>query len=185
MLGGDHYDIGGDSGGLMLCPIKDVDSAAERGWAVDWIEIFVKLNGIRLTTAHHERIARAMDLLAPSPNRSLTTFVQKIQDPTNELRPALKQYCLGGTLGALLDGDVDGLTDGSFQVYEMLHLMPLKEKPVVPVLLLLFHRIQQRLRTNARTLIAIEEARLCISAIVHSLPDSASGLKRCASFTPA
>jgi type IV secretory pathway VirB4 component len=40
----------------------------------------------------------------------------------------------------------------------MSHLMPLNEKAVVPVLLLLFHRIEQRLQTNARTLIAIEEA---------------------------
>jgi len=45
----------------------------------------------------------------------------------------------------------------------MSHLMPLKEKAVVPVLLLLFHRIEQRLRTNARTLIAIEEAWLYLS----------------------
>lgn len=158
MLGGDHYDIAGDAGGLVLCPLKDVDDPDERRWAVDWIETLVELNGIALTPAHHERIARAMELLALSPHRSLTTFVQKLQDPTHELRPALKQYCLGGTLGALLDGDIDALGDGGFQVYEMSHLMPLKEKAVVPVLLLLFHRIEQRLRTNARTLIAIEEA---------------------------
>jgi len=158
MLGGDHYDIAGDSGGLVLCPLKDVDDPDERRWAVDWIESLVELNGIRLTPAHHDRIARAMDLLALSPHRSLTTFAQKLQDPTQELRPALKQYCLGGTLGTLLDGDVDGLGEGRFQVYEMSHLMPLKEKAVVPVLLLLFHRIEQRLRTNSRTLIAIEEA---------------------------
>ncbi len=158
MLGGDHYDIAGEHGGLVLCPLKDVDDPGERRWAVDWIETLVELNGVRLTPAHHERIARAMDLVALSPHRSLTTFVQKLQDPTHELRPALKQYCLGGTLGALLDGDVDALGDGHFQVYEMSHLMPLKERAVVPVLLLLFHRIEQRLRTNARTLIAIEEA---------------------------
>jgi len=163
MLGGDHYDIAGDNGGLVLCPLKDVDEPDERRWAVDWIETLVELNGVRLTPAHHERIARAMDLIALSPNRSLTTFVQKLQDPTHELRPALKQYCLGGTLGALLDGDVDALDDGRFQVFEMSHLMPLKEKAVVPVLLLLFHRIEQRLRTNARTLIAIEEAWLYLS----------------------
>ena len=98
-----------------------------------------------------------MELLALSPNRSLTTFVQKLSDPDGRLRTALQQYTLGGTLGALLDGEQDSLREGRFEVYELSHIMPLKERAVVPVLLLLFHRIEQRL-TGARTLIALEEA---------------------------
>jgi type IV secretion system protein VirB4 len=157
MLGGEYYDIGVDDSGLQLCPLRDVDLIEERRWAVDWIETLVELNGVRVTPDDHARIARAMDLLALSPNRSLTTFTQKLSDPDGRLRAALKPYTLGGVLGAILDGEADALSGGRFQVYELSHIMPLKEKAVVPVLLLLFHRIEQRL-TGARTLIAVEEA---------------------------
>ena len=157
MLGGDHYDINGDGSGPQLCPLKDIDKPEERRWAVDWVETIVELNGPPVTPDEHQRIARAMELLALSPNRSLTTFVQKLSDPDGRLRAALQQYTLGGTLGALLDGEQDSLREGRFEVYELSHIMPLKEKAVVPVLLLLFHRIEQRL-TGARTLIALEEA---------------------------
>ena len=162
MLGGDHYDVNGDGSGPQLCPLKDVHEPNERRWAVDWIETLVELNGEPVTPEEHERIARAMDLLALSPNRSLTTFAQKLSDPDGRLHTALRQYTLGGTLGALLDGEHDTLRESRFQVYELSHIMQLKEKAVVPVLLLLFHRIEQRL-TGARTLIALEEAWLYLS----------------------
>jgi type IV secretion system protein VirB4 len=162
MVGGDHYDINGDGSGPELCPLKDIDRPEERRWAVDWIETLVELGGERVTPEDRERIARALDLLALSPKRSLTTFVQKLSDPDGRLRAALKQYTLGGSLGALLDGEHDTLRESRFQVYELSHIMPLKEKAVVPVLLLLFHRIEERL-TGARTLIALEEAWLYLS----------------------
>ena len=156
MLGGEHFDLGGDSS-PQLCPLKDVGFADERRWAVDWIETLVELNGVRVMPDDHERIARALDLLALSPSRSLTTFTQKLSDPTGRLRAALAHYTLGGTLGHLFDGETEPIGDNRFAVYELSGLMALKEKAVVPALLLLFHRIEQRL-TGARTLIAIEEA---------------------------
>jgi type IV secretion/conjugal transfer VirB4 family ATPase len=157
MLGGDHYDLGAEESDLELCPLKDLHLPEERRWAVDWIETLIELGGVRVMPDDHLAIARALELLALSPNRSLTTFVQKLSDPGRRLGPALAQYTLGGTFGKLFDGEAETLRDGRVSVYELSHLMPLKEKAVIPALLLLFHRIEQQL-TGVRTLVALEEA---------------------------
>ena len=79
----------------------------------------------------------------------------KLQDPG--LRQALRPYTLKGNFGALLDAQSDGLRDGRFQVFEMAHLMELGDRIVIPALLYLFHRIEQRL-DGRPTLIILEEA---------------------------
>src|SRR5207248_11218800 len=74
-------------------------------------------------------------------------------------------YTLGGTCGQLLDANVDELTEGQFQVFEMKHVMELDNRVSLPVLIYLFHRIEQRL-DGSPTLIEIDEAWM---ALMHSL----------------
>jgi len=64
-------------------------------------------------------------------------------------------------MGTLLDADRDGLGSSDFQVFEMESLMSLGSKNVVPVLLYLFHRIEQRLQGQP-TLIVLDEAWLML-----------------------
>jgi type IV secretion system protein VirB4 len=59
-------------------------------------------------------------------------------------------------MGRLLDAERDGLRSAPFQVFEVEELMALGDKNLIPVLLYLFHRIEQRLRGQPALLILDE-----------------------------
>ena len=154
--GGDHYAIAGERDQeLCFYPLAGIDEAIERAWAAEWLETLFDLQGLSVTPAHRGAIDAALRMLAGSPSRTLTDLEIRLQDEA--LREALRPYTLKGNLGSLLDAEADGLTGGRFQVFEMSHLMELREKVVVPVLLYLFHRIEQRL-DGRPTLLVIDEA---------------------------
>ena len=154
--GGDHYPVaGGDGAGLCFYPLAGIADPNERAWAAEWLETLFDLQGLRIAPAHRAAIDDALRLLAGSPSCTLTDFELRLQDET--LRQALRPYTLQGTLGSLLDAGSDGLGEGAFQVFEMSHLMELRQQVVVPVLLYLFHRIEQRL-DGRPTLLVIDEA---------------------------
>ena len=169
--GAAHYDIAsGAVDTLTVQPLAQVDHPAERAWAVEWIETLVTLQGMRVTTRQRERIDRALVLVsqAPATHRTLSELQVHLQDP--ELVAALRPYTATGAYGRLLDANADmigGAHDDTtdpleahpsawYQVFELKHLMALDDKVLVPVLLYLFHRIEQRL-TGRPTLIVIEE----------------------------
>jgi type IV secretion system protein VirB4 len=62
-----------------------------------------------------------------------------------------------GPLGPLLDADTDSLGDGRMLAFETENLLQLDDKAVIPVLLYLFRRIEQRL-DGSPTLILLDEA---------------------------
>ena len=157
--GGQHYDIAGDSSDdLAFCPLGQIDRPAEQDWAAEWIETLVELQGVSMSPAYRKRIYEAVVTLAQSTTqpkeRTLTNYVITVQD--NELRDALRNYTLQGMGGKLLDAESDSLTEDRFQVFEMEHLMNKGDKLVLPVLLYLFHRLQQRFNGQP-ALISLDE----------------------------
>jgi len=64
---------------------------------------------------------------------------------------------LTGALGPLLDADYDSLGDGRMLAFETENLLQLDDKAVIPVLLYLFRRIEQRL-DGSPTLVLLDEA---------------------------
>jgi len=159
--GGDHYEIAGESSNLAFYPLADIDTAAERAWASDWLETLFALQGVTVTPGLRKDIHRALELLATSTKRTMTDFAHTLSEPA--LRDAIAHYTLSGSMGSLLDSDRDGLRDNVFQVFEMQHLMALGEKNAVPVLLYLFHRIEQRLNGEP-TLLVLDEAWLMLNS---------------------
>jgi type IV secretion system protein TrbE len=158
--GGTYYDIGAEHGGLAFCPLKRLDTAADQAWAAEWIEIMLTLQGLTVTPALRQMVYAAIIRLTRSPRRTLTEFVAELQD--DELRQALSHYTLAGPMGALLDAEQDSLVDGSFQAFEMEHLMGMGEKNIVPVLLYLFRQVE--LRMDGRpTLVALDECWLMLA----------------------
>ena len=158
---GDHYDVAsGESEDLAFCPLSGVDRAEERLWASGWIEILLGLQDVTVTPAHRQAIQAALERLGTSESRTLTDFVNTVQD--RQIRDGLRHYTLQGAMGRLLDAEEDGLRNGSFQVFEMEHLMNTGDVNAVPVLAYLFHRIEQRL-TGRPTLIVIDEAWLMLT----------------------
>ncbi len=164
--GASHYDLAaGRADVLRFQPLSRVDDPIDRLWAVEWLETLATIQGVAITPPHRARIDRAVELLSQNDrgHRTLTELSAQLQHA--ELIAALRPYTLIGPYGQLLDSTADDLGDSAFAVFEMRHLLALDEKIVVPVLLYLFHRIEQRL-DGRPTLIAIDEAWI---ALAHSV----------------
>jgi type IV secretion system protein VirB4 len=154
-VGGEFYDLAGPDSGLAFSPLRDIDDPSDVTWAVNWIECLCELNGLTLTPAQRNAVYEAVCRLQASPLRSLTELSANVQDM--EVRAALQHYTVAGPLGCLLDAEFDLVRDGRMLAFETENLLQLDDKAVVPVLLYLFHRIEQRL-SGAPTLVLLDEA---------------------------
>ena len=164
--GATHYDIAaGRADTLRFQPLGQLDVPGERAWAAEWLETLLALQGVVLSPPLRARVDRALELVARNApaHRTLSELAVHVQHET--LSSALRPYTLAGNHGELLDATSDDLQDGRFQVFEMKHLMELDDRIALPVLLYLFHRIEQRL-DGSPTLIEIDEAWM---ALAHSL----------------
>jgi type IV secretion system protein VirB4 len=153
--GGEFYDLAGPVTNLAFCPLRQIDSDADRIWAVGWIEALCSLNGLAISPAQRNRIAAGIENLRLSPTRSLTELRTNVQD--HAVQAALQHFTLGGPLGQLLDAEADGLGSRNFLTFETEHLLQLDEKAVLPVLLYLFRQIEKRL-DGSPTLVILDEA---------------------------
>ena len=158
-VGGEHYDIGSDDGDdLALCPLANIDTAADSLWAEEWIATCFELQtGVAPSPAQKNEIHDAITLLkdAPKTGRSLTDFLSTLQDKA--IREALNHYTVTGPMGHLLDGYEDPLKKSDIAVYEIDELMALGEKNAIPVMLYLFRRFEQSL-DGQPALLLLDEA---------------------------
>lgn len=161
-MGGTHYEVGGDNSSLAFCPLSQVNKLSERAWAEEWVEILLTLNGVVVGPRQRSVIQDALLSIGEADEdlRTLTHFQAKLQD--EELRNALSPYVGQGSAAHLLDAETDSLSLGNFQVFEMENLMNMGEKNLIPVLLYLFHRIEQQL-DGSPTLLVLDEAWLMLS----------------------
>lgn len=154
--GAQVYDLDPGAGALELQPLVDVDQPGERAWALDWLEAMLAQD-VSFNAERRQRLERALALVGrlDRPSRTLSSLMVQIQD--TELREALRFFTRRGGF-ALLDGDRDSVSEGSFQLFETARLMELGTRVAGPVLLYLFHRIEQRLSVDRPTLALVEEA---------------------------
>lgn len=160
--GGDHYEIGGETGegaNLAFCPLSELATDGDRAWASEWIETLVALQGVTITPDHRNAISRQVALMAAASGRSLSDFVSGVQ--MREIKDALHHYTVDGPMGQLLDAEADGLTLRRFQCFEIEQLMNMGERNLVPVLTYLFRRIERRL-DGQPSLIILDEAWLML-----------------------
>lgn len=160
-VGGAHYQPGDDHSDLSFAPLSRIaDGPAERAWAEEFIEGLCILQGVAINPARRKAIHAAIESLAEQESKSISDFVNTIQD--DEIRAALSFYTLSGRAGRLIDAQTDTLDlDGSrFATFEIGALMGeggSNKLVAVPVLLYLFHRIEQSL-DGRPTLILLDEA---------------------------
>jgi type IV secretion/conjugal transfer VirB4 family ATPase len=152
---GEFYDLAGSKTNLAFCPLKSIDGDTELQWAVGWIEVLCELNGLKFGPRHRNAVAEAVGRLRFSPTRTLTELSAEVQD--TDIRDALQHFTVMGPMGQLLDADCDVLGAGRFLSFETENLMQLDDKAVIPVLLYLFRRIEQRL-DGSPTLVILDEA---------------------------
>lgn len=164
-VGGNHFDIGAeDANGfatVTFMPLREIDTAAGRAWAVNWIEMCVELQGVKITPAHHNAIDTAMKLLVDSDSRTITEFVSNLQN--RELTEAMQYYVIGGTAGYILDGATETAVFSNFNVFELRQLMQMGNKVIIPTLTYIFRCIERSL-DGRPTLIPVDE---CWLAFAH------------------
>jgi type IV secretion system protein VirB4 len=155
-VGGHFYDIGGDGERIAFTPLAGIETEEEWIWASGWLEECLSQQGVQVTPDQRKEIWAALTKMGQAPgDRTLTAFRATVQDLA--VRTGLAHYALGGGAGELLDAADDSLRAHHFTVFEMSHLLARGDKDLVPVLLYLFHRIEQRL-DGRPTLIPIDEA---------------------------
>jgi type IV secretion/conjugal transfer VirB4 family ATPase len=142
-VGGLHFSVAADDDELAFCPLQFLETKGDRAWAIEWMETILALNGVKVTPAQRNEIGTAIMSMHASGARTLSEFSVTIQD--QEIREAIKQYTVDGSMGHLLDAQEDGLSLSDFTAFEIEDLMNLGEKFALPVLLYLFRRIERRL----------------------------------------
>ena len=163
-MGGDWHDLGGDlSDGAVdsvsLQPLARIHDVPERAWAGDWIVSILTREGVAITPEAKEHIWTALTSLASAPieERTITGLVVLLQ--SNDLKQALRPYCVGGPYGRLLDAEREHLGSAFVQAFETEGLIGTDAAPAV--LSYLFHRIEDRL-DGSPTLLIIDEGWLAL-----------------------
>ncbi|KTS80482.1 conjugal transfer protein TrbE, partial [Pantoea dispersa] len=163
-MGGDWHDLGGDltdgvESSVSLQPLARVHDTPERAWAADWIVAILIREGITLPPEVKELLWSALTWLASAPveERTITGLTVLLQ--SNDLKQALRPYCVGGPYGRLLDAEAEHLGSASVQAFEIEGLVGTGGAPAV--LSYLFHRIGDRLN-GSPTLLIIDEGWLAL-----------------------
>lgn len=161
-MGGDWHDLGGgfsEDGNMSLQPLARIDAAAERSWSADWIAAILMREGVTVNPDVKEHTWTALTSLASAPveERTLTGLSVLLQ--SNDLKQALRPYCIGGAHGRLLDAESEQLGSSRVQAFETEGLIGMGAAPAV--LAYLFHRIEDRL-DGSPTLIIVDEGWLVL-----------------------
>ncbi|KAB2680917.1 conjugal transfer protein TrbE [Brucella pseudintermedia] len=163
-MGGDWHDLGGgltegSDASVSLQPLARIHDTYERAWAADWIVAILLREGIKITPETKEHIWTALTSLASAPvgERTITGLSVLLQ--SNDLKQALRPYCVGGPYGRLLDAEAEHLGSADVQVFEIEGLVGTGAAPAV--LAYLFHRIGDRL-DGRPTMLIIDEGWLAL-----------------------
>ncbi|MGN8114013.1 conjugal transfer protein TrbE [Labrys sp. 22185] len=163
-MGGDWHDLGGgltegSADSVALQPLSRIDEAAERAWAADWIVAIFMRESIQVTPEVKELIWTALSSLASAPVAERTMTGLSVLLQSNDLKQALRPYCVGGPYGRLLDAESEHLGTATVQAFETEGLIGTAAAPAV--LSYLFHRIEDRLNGEP-TLIIVDEGWLAL-----------------------
>lgn len=157
--GGAHHalGLGADAGqGLAFQPLREIDDAAKRAWAAEWIVALLGQENVIVTPDIKDQVWSALTNLstAPACERTITGLVLLLQ--SNALRTALSPYTIEGPYGRLLDASESALHFADVQCFETEALMG-HTGVVAPVLTYLFHRLEERF-DGRPTLLLLDEA---------------------------
>ncbi|PDS58796.1 MULTISPECIES: conjugal transfer protein TrbE [Rhizobium] len=161
---GDWHDLGGgltdgSETSVSLQPLARIEETSERAWAADWIVAILTREGVAISPEVKEHIWTALTSLASAPveERTITGLCVLLQ--SNDLKQALRPYCIGGAWGRLLDAESEHLGTATVQAFETEGLIGTDAAPAV--LAYLFHRIEDRL-DGSPTLIIVDEGWLAL-----------------------
>ena len=165
-VGGKFYDIG-KAGEMAFQPLAGIDREDERQWAQEWLADYLREEGIEVTPEYKSILRDSLATVAGMEQRfrTMTTFISFLQSA--KLKEAFYPMALAdgsgnkGEYGEIFDSDVDRLSIGAWQSFEMETLMNSK-RIVGTTLMYIFHRIENvvkdvRASEAGPTLIVLEE----------------------------
>ncbi len=154
-MGGQHHLLGSD-GSLAFQPLSEIDDAAERSWAAEWVGTLLAHEKVAVTPEVKETVWSALTNLASTPRQERTLTGLSVLLQSNALKAALLPYTLDGPFGRLLDAAEDHLALADVQCFETETLMH-EAGAVLPVLTYLFHRLEARF-DGRPTILILDEA---------------------------
>ena len=165
-VGGKFYDIG-KAGEMAFQPLAGIDREDERQWAQEWLADYLREEGIEVTPEYKSILRDSLATVAGMEQRfrTMTTFISFLQSA--KLKEAFYPMALAdgsgnkGEYGEIFDSDVDRLSIGAWQSFEMETLMNSK-RIVGTTLMYIFHRIENvvkdvRASEAGPTLIVLDE----------------------------
>lgn len=163
-MGGDWHDLGGgltegSEASVSLQPLARIHDTYERAWVGDWIAAILTREGVPITPEAKEHIWTALTSLASAPVEERTITGLSVLLQSNDLKQALRRYCVGGAYGRLLDAEAEHLGRAAVLAFEIEGLVGTGAAPAV--LSYLFHRIGDRL-DGRPTLLIIDEGWLAL-----------------------
>lgn len=154
-MGGSHFALG-VSDASAFQPLLHINDLSARSWAAEWIQALFQHERVVLTPEIKQALWSALTNLASAPPQERTLTGLSVLLQSNSLKAALAPYTLEGPFGRLLDASEDRLAIGQVQCFEMEELMH-QPAVVAPVLMYLFHRLEERF-DGKPTLLLIDEA---------------------------
>jgi type IV secretion/conjugal transfer VirB4 family ATPase len=123
-MGGDWHDLGGgltegSDGSVSLQPLARIHDTYERAWAADWIVAILMREGVPVTPEAKEHIWTALTSLASAPVEERTITGLSVLLQSNDLKQALRSFCVGGPYGRLLDAETEHLGSADVQAFEI------------------------------------------------------------------
>ncbi|MPZ37118.1 MAG: conjugal transfer protein TrbE [Rhizobiales bacterium] len=163
-MAGDWHDLGGgltegSDASVSLQPLARIHDTYERAWAADWIVAILMREGVQITPEAKEHIWTALTSLSTAPIEERTITGLSVLLQSNDLKQAMRPFCVGGPYGRLLDAESEHLGSADVQAFEIEGLVGTGAAPAV--LAYLFHRIGDRL-DGRPTLLIIDEGWLAL-----------------------
>jgi hypothetical protein len=147
MLDGSFWDVFGDYNAPGFSLFCDADVPEIQGDLTDMIEGWVTLQGVEVTPDRRKALLGAVRLMGSMDRaaRSYSAFeaIVHAQYDGHILEPAVAQYGPGGILGSLFNNTEDRFSVSRFNVVDTTRLRAKGEKFVIPVLNVIFWKIDQ------------------------------------------
>jgi len=161
-VGGAVYEPGHPEAPVAFQPLARIDRRDEQLWASQFVMNLLAAQHVAESPDIRRDVDEALALTATAPRaeRTISSLVNHLG--RLDLKEALRPYTVGGNYGQIFDAERDDLRGGSWQMFEMGHLMALGQDAVVPALDYLFHRVEGQL-DGRPTLMVLDEAWLFLS----------------------
>src|SRR5258708_16294745 len=131
-VGGDHYQIGGDTERLAFAPLQYLETRSDRAWALEWLETILRLNRVEPSPNQRKEIVDALANMIAQGHHTISDFLSTVQD--DPIRSALSDYTVDKSLGHVFDAATYALALTHLIPFKIQDLMTLNHRFPLPIL---------------------------------------------------